>query len=81
MMARLTFFFPPEGRPGKRWRYLVQQERERPRHGGTYYTNRLDAADHARRAALSSGERYKLIDRATNIQTAAPLAAQQEGER
>lgn len=63
-MARLAFFSPPAGRPGKRWRYLVHHHLTLPGGGGWYFTSRLDAAAHARRCEMSSGGRYMLVDRA-----------------
>lgn len=72
-MAQLVFFSPPVGRPGKRWRYLVHHALCLPSGGGWYFTNRLDAADHARRCELSSGQRYALVDRAA-------LSSHEQGE-
>lgn len=60
---KLVYLNPPEGRPGKRWRYLVQHGLFLPSGGGWYFTNRLDAADHARRCEMSSGQMYRLVDR------------------
>ncbi|EJL33237.1 hypothetical protein PMI01_02199 [Caulobacter sp. AP07] len=66
-MAALTYFEPRNGRPGKRWRYLVQEDDAAAPmvfDGGWYFTSRVEAAEHCRRLERSSGGRYSLTDRA-----------------
>ena len=53
----------PSNFPGKRWRYLVWEEGAVVEDGGWYFTNRIEAAEHARRLEASTGKRYELRDR------------------
>jgi hypothetical protein len=70
--VKLVYFNPPKGCPGQRWRYLVHHGLCLPSQGGWYFTNRMDAADHARRCEMSSGQMYRLVDRSKTAGRAAP---------
>lgn len=59
-----TYFYPAKF-PGKRWRYLVWEAEAAIEDGGWFFTNRIEAAEHARLAELSTGKRYDLRDRRT----------------